>query len=65
MDESDLISAAEAARILGVSREAIRQREQSGSLVPAQVDYHGGQRRPRYRRADVEALRRQPPPDNV
>ena len=37
MEETDLISAAKAAELLGVSRQAIRAREESGSLVPAEV----------------------------
>lgn len=57
-ESEELVSAAEAARILGVSRQAITLRQKHGSLVPARVAYRGGQRRPLFRRADVEALRR-------
>ena len=56
-EKTDLISAAEAAKILGVSREAIRAREEHGSLVPAAIEWRGAQRRPKFRRSDVEALR--------
>jgi DNA-binding transcriptional MerR regulator len=62
-EETDLISAAEAARILGVSREAIRAREERGSLVPAKVEWRGSQRRPQFRRSDVEALKAQQGPN--
>lgn len=64
MNTEDLISAAEAARILGVSREAIRAREEHGSLVPARVEWRGSQRRPKFRRGDVEALKRQSDPSS-
>ncbi len=57
MEETDLISAAEAAKILGVSRQAIRAREESGSLVPVEVEWRGAQRQPKFRRSDVEALK--------
>ena len=45
MEETDLISAAKAAELLGVSRQTIRAREESGSLVPAEVEWRGAQRR--------------------
>ena len=64
-EETDLISAAEAAKILGVSREAIRAREEHGSLVPAAVEYRGAQRRPKFRRSDVEALRPRDPSSSI
>jgi Zn-dependent peptidase ImmA (M78 family) len=57
MEETDLISAKEAAKLLGVSKQAIRAREESGSLIPAEVEWRGAQRRPKFRRSDVEALK--------
>ncbi len=59
MDEdTDLISGAQAAAILGVSRQAVHDRVKAGSLVPVRVDYRGSQRQPKYRRSDVERLKR-------
>lgn len=65
MEETDLISAAKAAELLGVSRQAIRAREESGSLVPAEVEWRGAQRRPKFRRSDVEALKPNKEPSEV
>lgn len=65
MNEDDLISAAEAAKILGVSREAIRAREEHGSLTPAAVEWRGAQRRPKFKRSDVEALKPKTDPSSA
>lgn len=65
MEETDLISAAQAAELLKVSRQAIRAREESGSLVPAVIEWRGAQRRPKFRRSDVEALRPNKEPSEV
>lgn len=57
MEDEELVTAAEAARILGVSRQAVQGRLDRGSLTPVKFIYRGSQRRPMYRRADIEALR--------
>lgn len=58
--KEELISAAEAARLLGVDRSAIWHAEQRGKLTPVRVEWEGRRRRPLFERADVEALK---PPD--
>lgn len=55
--ETDLVEAAEAARILGVERSTIRRYEERGRLTPADVRYEGLRRKPLFKRSDVEALR--------
>ena len=65
-NEADLIEAADAARLLGVQRSTIRRYEERGKLTPADVRYEGLRRKPLFKRADVEALRRpatDPPAD--
>jgi hypothetical protein len=57
MEETDLVTAAQAAEILDVSPQAIRAREVNGSLVPVEIKWRGAQRRPMFKRSDVEALK--------
>lgn len=58
-DETDLVTAAEAARILEAPRKRIKTYEDSGKLHPVKVERVGLQRKPYFRRSDVEALRDQ------
>ena len=56
--EADLIEAADAARLLGVQRSTIRRYEERGKLTPVDIRYEGLRRKPLFKRADIEALRR-------
>lgn len=56
--EPDTVDAAEAARLLGVQRSTIKRYEERGKLTPVAVTFEGMRRRPKFKRADVEALRR-------
>ena len=52
----DLVSAAEAARLLSVAESTVYRYEKRGRLVPVRIDREGLRRRPQYRRSDVLAL---------
>lgn len=65
MEETDLITAAEAARILGVKRQAIQGRVKRGTLVAVDERWQGAMRQPLYRRSDVLALRPNTEPSEV
>lgn len=57
MDKTDLITASQAAELLGVTRQAVAGRIKRGSLVAVDEKWQGAMRQPLYRRSDVEALR--------
>ena len=53
----ELISAAEFARRLGVSRSAINRYVDSGLLIPASREFQGMKPMPRYHASDVERIK--------
>lgn len=63
--EADLVEAAEAARILGVERSTVTRYEQRRLIVPVDVKYEGRRRKPLFRRADVEKLKPDHPPEQA
>jgi hypothetical protein len=54
--ESELVNRPTAAKMLGVQEGQIRRYEKRGELVVADTQMLGQQRRPLYRKSDVEAI---------
>jgi DNA-binding transcriptional MerR regulator len=55
--ESELINRPAAAKMLGVQEGQIRRYEKRGELAVADTQMLGQQRRPLYRKSDVEAIK--------
>jgi len=56
MTDDELISGADAARLLGVKRSEISNYEKRKTLPLAKVEWQGNRRQPWYRRADVDKI---------
>lgn len=56
MTEEDLLSGADAARLLGAKRSEITNYEKRGTLPLAKEEWQGHRRKPWYRRSDVEKI---------
>lgn len=72
--DEDLVTGAEAARILGIPRSQVAKYDERGSLPLARLEMEGKRRKPLYRREDVmkiaeyrearDALKQQKPATN-
>lgn len=56
MSEEDLISGADAARLMNAKRSEITHYERRGTLPVAKEEWEGNRRKPWYRRSDVEKI---------
>ena len=56
MTEDELISGADAARLLGVKRSEVSNYEKRKTLPLAREEWVGNRRQPWYRRADIEKI---------
>ena len=53
MSEEDLVTGAEAARILNIPRSQVAKYDERGKLPLARLEMEGNRRKPMYRREDV------------
>ena len=56
MTEEELISGADAARLMNAKRSEITHYERRGTLPVAREEWEGNRRKPWYRRSDVEKI---------
>ena len=56
MTDDELISGAEAARLMNAKRSEVTHYEKRGTLPVAKEEWEGNRRKPWYRRSDVEKI---------